>query len=313
MSKLQDLRRGFTLIELLVVIAIIGILVALLLPAVQSVREAARRTQCLNNVRQLGLAAHSYETAAQRFPSGWQQQNGWGWTTELLPFFEQENLYNKFDLDQSLIKPEFSAWIRTRISGLFCPSSLNSSSTFPLELEPDGDSFEIGRTHYVGCIGSSVATEEMDDGQTCPSSTLTGTDDFIDGVFYENSTTPMRDIRDGTSYTILVGEKSSDIFDSQWSGVVGGSVYPGWRVVAWTGEPPNNPMRTTPKIVIQNGVEVPLEIHFHGFAQLNSMHAGGFTMFAMCDGSARQISKSIDPIMFRGMGTIQGSEIISLE
>ena len=92
-------KRGFTLVELLVVIAIIGILIGMLLPAVQQVREAARRTQCANNIRQISLAALNFESANTRFPSGWQSNDntieggpGWAWSTELLPFLEQQNL-----------------------------------------------------------------------------------------------------------------------------------------------------------------------------------------------------------------------------
>ncbi|MCA9133857.1 MAG: DUF1559 domain-containing protein, partial [Planctomycetales bacterium] len=103
MSQHKNYRqRGFTLVELLVVIAIIGVLVGLLLPAVQAAREAARRMQCTNNLRQLGLAVHNYESANRRLPSGWIANNlrgepGWGWAAALLPFMEGSNLHQQID------------------------------------------------------------------------------------------------------------------------------------------------------------------------------------------------------------------------
>ena len=112
-------KRGFTLVELLVVIAIIGILIALLLPAVQSVREAARRTECMNNLRQIGLAVANYETAQQRFPPGWKSSTGWGWMAQCLPFIEQGNVADQMDLQYALLDPmhEFTSDFRLSVLG----------------------------------------------------------------------------------------------------------------------------------------------------------------------------------------------------
>lgn len=307
-------KKGFTLVELLVVIAIIGILVALLLPAVQSVREAARRTECSNNLRQIGLAVTNYETANERFPPGWKGSTGWGWMAQVLPFIEQGNVADQMDLQQALLAPMHQETIQLEIPGQLCPSSTHNSPTFELEIQPDGRPVSVGRTHYVGCIGSSAATEQMDDGQTCPSLDLMTSEQFIDGMFYKDSRTERRDVLDGTSNTIMVGERSADLFDSQWPGILDGSKHTGWRVVGWTGEPPNNPMQTEPLIVYDddgNGVE--LEIHFHGFAQYNSMHPGGLTMFCFGDGSVRPITNGISPLTFKAMGTIRGRETFEFE
>jgi prepilin-type N-terminal cleavage/methylation domain-containing protein len=312
--------RGFTLVELLVVIAIIGILVAMLMPAVQSVREAARRASCLNNVRQIVIGLKNFETSNSHFPAGWQgdvseSELGWGWMSHTLPFVEQGNLYESLNFETKLLDGSQQAPIKRGFPGQLCPSSSVDSPTVMLSTtdSPIGDyQMEIGRTHYVGCVGSSVAMETMADGQTCPSMNLFGSATFLDGMFYKNSETEVRDILDGTSNTIAVGERSSEMFDSVWPGVVTGSEFTGWRVVGWTWEPPNHPMQTEPVVILnEEGEETELEIHFHGFAQFNSMHLGGVTMFGFVDGSARSIDDGIDPLIFRAMGTIRGRETVS--
>ncbi len=314
--------KGFTLVELLVVIAIIGILVGMLLPAVQMVRESANRTHCMNNIRQIVIGLQGYNSANSHFPSGWisntgPSEVGWGWMAQTLPFVEQENLHNQIDMRMNLLDARHADVVTSSFAGQLCPSSTHNSETYGLktfEDEVQTPDVEIGRTHYVGCIGSSVETERMDDGQSCPSLHLLGDTRFINGMFYKNSKNELRDVIDGTSNTIIVGERSADTFDSSWPGIVKGSEYTGWRVVGWTWEPPNNPPRTEPEIIIdEDGTRRELEIHFHGFAQFNSMHAGGVTMFGFVDGSTRAIGDDINPLVFRAMGTIQGRETISLE
>ena len=155
-------KRGFSLIELLVVIAIIAILIAMFLPAVQNVREAARRTSCSSNLMQLGLANQSFNTANSHFPNGWNGETGWGSISFLLPFFEQGNLYSEIDFSTFTDAVENRSLIQQRLPLLFCPSSGNRSSSFQLE-GLDG-MIDVGRTHYVGCIGSTVRQEDMGDG-----------------------------------------------------------------------------------------------------------------------------------------------------
>jgi prepilin-type N-terminal cleavage/methylation domain-containing protein/prepilin-type processing-associated H-X9-DG protein len=300
---------GFTLVELLVVIAIIGILIGMLLPAVQTVRESARRTQCANNIRQIGLAVLNYESSNTHFPPGWRSDSGWGWMSHALPFIDQGNLYEEMNFEVSLLDPTYTQTIRTKVGGQFCPSSTNDEESHTLALNPSGSSVEIARTHYVGCIGSSVRIQNMDDGQTCPSMTLLDSEGYIDGMFYKDSKTPLRDVRDGASNTIMIGERSAELFDSQWPGIIEGSSHTGWRIVGWTGEPPNNPQRTEPLIFVNDdGTEEELEIHFHGFAQFNSMHMGDVTNFCFVDGSVRPIRNDINPFVFKAMGTVHGGD-----
>jgi len=120
--------QGFTLVELLVVIAIIGILIGMLLPAVQQVREAARRIQCANNVRQSSLAILSFESANSRFPAGWTSQNesnllpGWAWSAQLLPFIEKTNLADQIDFNDSITSSNNSLVHQQVVSAYLCPS-----------------------------------------------------------------------------------------------------------------------------------------------------------------------------------------------
>ena len=132
--KSHPTRDGFTLVELLVVIAIIGILIAMLLPAVQAVRAAAQRTSCQNQLRQSGLACLSYESALGRLPAGQENtvtqgqdtvSNGWGWRTVILPFMEQGNLDSQFNTDLNMSDPVNIGLLRTVVPTFLCPSDPN--------------------------------------------------------------------------------------------------------------------------------------------------------------------------------------------
>ncbi len=133
-------RSAFTLVELLVVIAIIGLIIALLLPAVQAAREAGRRTVCRSNMRQLGLALHTYHDVHDRLPAGWkgyaginvpdpQGPSGWGWATALFPYLEQSNLHARINQNLSLLHPSHDTVRRTPLEIFLCPSD---SSQRPL-------------------------------------------------------------------------------------------------------------------------------------------------------------------------------------
>lgn len=303
--------RGFSLVELLVVIAIIGILLALLLPAIQMTREAGRRVQCRNNLKQLGLALLNHHDTHKRFPAGWTANAdagvpGWGWTSRLLPFLEQQHVYSRMNTKLPISDPSHDEIRRQTFSFLLCPSAQTFDQNVELPsggyADPYGPltyPYEVGRSHYVGCLGTYVQQEEMEDGEYCPSGTYVmagGT--TLDGLFYRNSRVNLREVRDGTSNTIAIGERSGQVFNSSWVGVVHGSAYPAWRVLGWTGEPPNNKPGS--------------EVHFHGYAQFNSGHHA-LTHFVMLDGSVQTLFDEIDPSVFQGMGTIHNREVETVQ
>jgi prepilin-type N-terminal cleavage/methylation domain-containing protein len=187
-------RRGFTLVELLVVIAIIGILIALLLPAVQAAREAARRTQCKNNLKQIGLALHNYHSSYNSFPpSMCMNFNGnpwgeWGPQARLLAFMEQANLNNLIDFSLPYSSPQNLAAIAFRVPAFICPSEVNDHPS-----QPHGPSEPQYPLNYGANMGTWMVYN--------PTTRSSG-----NGAFTINRGTAMRDFTDGTSNTIAFGE-----------------------------------------------------------------------------------------------------------
>ena len=165
-------KKGFTLVELLVVIAIIGILVGMLLPAVQMVREAARRTRCSNNLHQIVLALHNYESSNQRFPQGFigdesEFTKGWAWTSHILGFLDQQNMKDDIDFKVRVRDMPAAGTRSASFETLGCASAPSRKN--PIVMLPDGenpdDPFQIGRSHYVGCVGSFVPIDTMANGE----------------------------------------------------------------------------------------------------------------------------------------------------
>jgi len=307
-------KRGFTLIELLVVIAIIAILISLLLPAVQQAREAARRTQCKNSLKQLALAMHNYHDTTGVFPFGFDERETL-WSAMILPQIEQANLYStliwqesgagNWDADGS---PNEKA-CGTVISAFICPSMAKG---VPIDNQGIPGRVPIS---YRGCSSSNAASDDI---STIPASVMpkialemqTG----LDGMFYGCSSTRIRDITDGTSNTIMLGESYTEpnyVKDGQgmdyWAfgapqtggwdcipGDLGGTEYSeglGSCVV-----PINS--RRNPLI---NGVL--MEMSF------GSYHVGG-AQFALGDGSVRFISENLDMTVYRALGSRGGGEVV---
>jgi len=195
-------RSGFTLVELLVVIAIIGVLVALLLPAVQAAREAARRTQCSNNMKQIGLALHNHHDAKKLFPSGFLHLPGatggtmatdTTWVTYILPYMEAQNIFDLADFtlgfgsgDPNHRNAEFSS---TQIPGMLCPSN-------PVGIDPW---LTFARGSYVGNNGFGPLTEG-------PAADKDERPDEREGMFFLNSKMGFADMTDGSSNTVMVSE-----------------------------------------------------------------------------------------------------------
>ncbi len=204
--------KAFTLVELLVVIAIIGILIGMLLPAVQQVREAARRVTCSNNLRQIGLAMMNYESSYQQFPPGgiWigpdklprgnraGRGSGWAWSAFILPFMEQNNIYDVLDFPARLSDQPNRNLVASIIPSAVCPSASNQPQHF--KIGTDSDAFGmtdpgITATNYVACAGAFFAGAYYDRPL-----------ERKNGIYAEDSTNGFGDISDGASNTILAGE-----------------------------------------------------------------------------------------------------------
>ncbi len=208
-------RKAFTLIELLVVIAIIGILVSLLLPAVQQVREAARRAECLNNIRQIGLAAQNYESATRRLPPGWIERfedpngepdlaNRYGWATVLLPYVEADNLYRNYNVRDRYWNINPSA---PPIDDTFSSLPIYTCPSDPMaDINPNWEGFNFAKMNYAGNAGVLILNPNID---YQPNTAATGSGELSDGggAYCCNSKVRDRDITDGRTNTILFGER----------------------------------------------------------------------------------------------------------
>ncbi|TWT40176.1 putative major pilin subunit [Thalassoglobus neptunius] len=202
-------RKAFTLIELLVVIAIIAILIALLLPAVQQAREAARRTQCKNNLKQIGLALHNYESVYRRLPCGWNGVHDpaqgttfrWSYLASILPYLDQANTFNQLDMNLTLYppgggqppRPEHQDVIKQMIPVYMCPSDRSAFVSSPSGV------VDSAPTNYVACSGSGInqVSDPNDDGDS---------GNAADGMFSSLHWRRFADCTDGLSNTVLISE-----------------------------------------------------------------------------------------------------------
>jgi len=215
-------RRGFTLVELLVVIAIIGVLVALLLPAVQAARESSRRMKCGSNLRQIGLALQNYHDVNKRFPSGFTRFHSWGWAVMIMPFIEQGNLHsqlaaasNNWGPVNEGANPALLTVLQTKIPSYRCPSD-NSPDLNGKRLVGGR---QFGLSNYAAVNGSLLFQHlgEWYDAESTPGnpSTYVGGN----GVIFMDSKIELRDITDGASNTLLCGEREYKFHNAAvWAG-----------------------------------------------------------------------------------------------
>jgi prepilin-type N-terminal cleavage/methylation domain-containing protein/prepilin-type processing-associated H-X9-DG protein len=332
--RLRRSRQGFTLIELLVVIAIIGILIALLLPAVQKVRDAATRTQCQNRLRQIGLAIHNYEQVEGKFPLGchsdWAHDNkkphpdGWytSWLFEITPYIEQDNVWK---LDQTILKQAgygYDPW-NTKFPhpalGTVMPMYICNADPRTLVAEPS-EGLQVALTSFLGVAGTRANGSPLSQGGPLPS---------WDGIFRnEGVAIRIAEVTDGLSNTLMVGERppSGKTMDFGWwfagygqddhnhdGGAGAGDVLLGIRETNTTtatipygsdytvcGQGPLNPGFPYKAGEVENLCDM-----FHFW----SLHAGGAN-FLFGDGSAKLISYSVSQATMDALATRNGNEVL---
>ncbi|SFJ50223.1 DUF1559 family PulG-like putative transporter [Planctomicrobium piriforme] len=323
---------GFTLIELLVVVAIIAVLMALLLPAVQQVREAARRSQCKNNLKQIGLALHNYLDTFSRFPIGARSQKGatasmgFSWMVGLLPYIEQSALYNSLDhnlMNSGIAAVNATAAASANLDTFLCPSSVLD----PRVVVTAAGSNLVLMPHYSGISGASLAgIAGYDDADFTESRTNTCCIDSSSlnkgiisggGMLIPNRSVRMSELSDGSSNTLAIGEISASISRTGMSLLRIDSGYPtGWMAgTISTGTPPNyrGATATTPFISMNlttirypigttNGSLNGVDSKGGPNNPLHSSHTGGCHGL-LADGSVRFLSANMALVQVKRLAT----------
>jgi prepilin-type N-terminal cleavage/methylation domain-containing protein/prepilin-type processing-associated H-X9-DG protein len=328
--KRSSARRAFTLIELLVVIAIIAVLIGLLLPAVQKVREAASRIKCKNNLKQIGLALHNYHDTQGSFPPGYMSAvgpngpdddrgPGWGWAALILPYVEQDNVYRQIDFTKDITHPAHAAVRTISLPVFLCPSD-GGNKVFTVDAlgdstpdystpvrDANGNPVQVARANYVGIFGNPEITPDpgflVSDPDRGPAHR---------GMFYRNSAVRIADVTDGTSSTLFVGERSSNLAYVTWAGAVTGG-----QVPPKIPDPFNFGPEGAPVLVLGHtgdASDVPPHTpnspvnHVDDFW---SRHMQGVN-FLFVDGSVRNINDQISPPVWWALGTKAGGEVVQL-
>lgn len=296
-------RHGFTLVELLVVIAIIGILIALLLPAVQAAREAARRTECTNKLKQIGLALHNYHDTFKRLamsnprcPNS-SPPNGnmrWGWIPRILPFVEQSGLYDQFNFSQASWQGNNFQYLQQIHKGFLCPSDAVSDEIREEEFFA-APQWKISQSDYAAVIGDYRNATGV--GQTPAYGNVACFEKVRGMIGRWGWSASFSDVPDGLSNTLCVGE-----------GIGATCITQNWGVQSFgtTAHPINYMNQSLLSSLPTQGT--PRWDESIGF---RSFHPGGAN-FLLGDGSVNFLAETIDGATYRGLASRMGNEVVSL-
>jgi prepilin-type N-terminal cleavage/methylation domain-containing protein len=305
-------RRGFTIVELLVVIAIIGVLIALLLPAVQQAREAARRTQCKNNLKQIGLALHNYETTHGLFPPGYlyiegndytgpvvpgfelANHQGLGWGALILPYVDQAALHKSINFDLPVFDPTNLAPREEHLAVYLCPSDPDSDGNFVVRDDTSTPVEQYAASSYCANWGPADAANNID-----------ATPDASPGVFYRNSRTRVRDVVDGLSTTIAVGERTN-------GEIPGGTPPHPFFETAWFAAAREiaAPTDDHGHMVLFDAQFLPNQATGPGADRGVSAPHTGHAQFLLCDGSVHSLNENVDASLYRALCSRSGGEVV---
>jgi prepilin-type N-terminal cleavage/methylation domain-containing protein/prepilin-type processing-associated H-X9-DG protein len=292
-------RQGFTLIELLVVIAIIAILIGMLLPAIQRIREAAMRAQCENNLKQMGIACHGYHDVNGWLPPGYNASAaypdtspGWGWAAFLLPHLDQDPLYKQIDFNAPM---QGQAAIAMPLKIFLCPSDTFPATAFSVTDGSLATLCNAAPSSYAATVGDDSSEADAEVGN---------------GPFYRNSRTRFAQVKDGLAQTVFIGDRAWADTNGIWAGAPSGAIARPGPMNPWQSATASAPILV---LVHNNWINITTDAD-GGLDDFSSKHIDGVNVL-FGDGSVHFIhSITVDGprrLAFWAMGTISASDSIA--